>query len=95
MAKNTVTPIKETKETQCFSYEVKMSVHVIATSEDVAKKEQGLGVEQNIRTNNQSSQNTSQASNTRETKTRVLGRLKTNNTKQHSCRALHTKYCCG
>ena len=39
MAKNTVTPIKETKETQCFSYEVKMLVHVIATSEDVAKKE--------------------------------------------------------
>jgi hypothetical protein len=39
MAKNTVTLIKETKETQCFSYEVKMLVHVIATSEDVAKKE--------------------------------------------------------
>jgi hypothetical protein len=39
MVKNTVTPIKETKETQCFSYEVKMLVHVIATSEDVAKKE--------------------------------------------------------
>ncbi len=39
MAKNTVTPIKETEETQCFSYEVKMLVHVIATSEDVAKKE--------------------------------------------------------
>ena len=39
MAKNTVTPIKETKETQCFSYEVKMLVHVIATDEDVAKKE--------------------------------------------------------
>lgn len=39
MAKSTVTPIKETKETQCFSYEVKMLVHVIATSEDVAKKE--------------------------------------------------------
>ena len=39
MAKNTVTPIKETKETQCFSYEVMMLVHVIATSEDVAKKE--------------------------------------------------------
>ena len=39
MVKNTVTPMKETKETQCFSYEVKMLVHVIATSEDVAKKE--------------------------------------------------------
>jgi hypothetical protein len=39
MAKNTVTPIKETKETQCFSYEVKMLVHVIATDEDVARKE--------------------------------------------------------
>jgi hypothetical protein len=39
MAKNTVTPIKETKETQCFSYEVKMLVHIIATDEDVAKKE--------------------------------------------------------
>lgn len=39
MAKNTVTPIKEAKETQCFSYEVKMLVHIIATSEEVAKKE--------------------------------------------------------
>ena len=39
MAKNTVTPIKETKKTQCFSYEVKMLVHIIATDEDVAKKE--------------------------------------------------------
>jgi hypothetical protein len=39
MAKNTVTPIKELEKTQCFSYEVKMLVHVIATSEDVAKKE--------------------------------------------------------
>ena len=39
MAKNTVTPIKEVKETQCFSYEVKMLVHVISTSDDVAQKE--------------------------------------------------------
>ncbi len=36
-------------------------------SEDVVKSKQGLGVEQNIRNHNQSSQNTSQASNTRET----------------------------
>ena len=39
MAKNTVTPIKEPKETQCFSYEVKMLVHVIGTNENDARKE--------------------------------------------------------
>jgi len=39
MAKNTVTPIKETKETQCFSYEVKMLVHVIGTNENDVRKE--------------------------------------------------------
>jgi len=39
MAKNTVTQIKENKETQCFSYEVKMLVHVIGTNEEDAKKE--------------------------------------------------------
>jgi hypothetical protein len=33
----TVTKIKETKKTQCFSYEVTMMVHVIADDETVAK----------------------------------------------------------
>jgi len=32
-----VTPIKETKATQCFSYEVIMMVHVIADDETTAK----------------------------------------------------------
>jgi len=34
---NKVTPIKDTKPTQCFSYEVTMLVHIIADSEDAAK----------------------------------------------------------
>ena len=32
-----VTKIKETKKTQCFSYEVVMLVHIIADDEKVAK----------------------------------------------------------
>ena len=39
MAKNTVTPIKETKPTQCFSYEVSMLVHVISDDEKTAKSQ--------------------------------------------------------
>ena len=35
--KNNVTKIKETKPTQCFSYEVNMLVHVIADDEATAK----------------------------------------------------------
>jgi len=37
MKKNNVTPIKETKKTQCFSYEVTMLVHIIADEEAAAK----------------------------------------------------------
>ena len=37
MTKNNVTPIKETKKTQCFSYEVTMLVHIIADEEKAAK----------------------------------------------------------
>ena len=37
MTKNNVTNIKETKPTQCFSYEVVMLVHVIADDEANAK----------------------------------------------------------
>lgn len=37
MTKNNVTPIKETKKTQCFSYEVVMLVHIIADDEATAK----------------------------------------------------------
>ena len=33
----TVTKIKETKKTQCFSFEVTMLVHVIADNEATAK----------------------------------------------------------
>jgi len=39
MAKDNVTKIKETKKTQCFSYEVVMMVHVIADNEATAKKQ--------------------------------------------------------
>jgi hypothetical protein len=35
--KNNVTKIKETKSTQCFSYEVVMLVHIIADDEATAK----------------------------------------------------------
>lgn len=37
MTKNNVTKIKETKSTQCFSYEVVMIVHIIASDEASAK----------------------------------------------------------
>jgi hypothetical protein len=37
MAKSTVTPIKEIKETQCFTYEVTMLIHIIADDETTAK----------------------------------------------------------
>ena len=36
MTKDNVTKIKETKKTQCFSYEVVMMVHVIADNEATA-----------------------------------------------------------
>ena len=39
MTKNNITSIKETKITQCFSYEVTMLVHIIADEEAVAKTE--------------------------------------------------------
>jgi hypothetical protein len=35
--KDNVTKIKETKSTQCFSYEVSMLVHIIADNEKDAK----------------------------------------------------------
>jgi hypothetical protein len=37
MAKDNVTKIKEEKATQCFSFEVKMLVHIIADDEATAK----------------------------------------------------------
>ena len=37
MSKDNVTSIKETKKTQCFSYEVVMLVHIIADDETNAK----------------------------------------------------------
>ena len=37
MTKNNVSKIKETKATQCFSYEVVMLVHIIADDEKVAR----------------------------------------------------------
>ena len=37
MTKNNITKIKETKKTQCFSYEVNMLVHIIADNETTAK----------------------------------------------------------
>jgi hypothetical protein len=39
MTKDNVTNIKETKPTQCFSYEVTMLVHVIADDETTAKNQ--------------------------------------------------------
>lgn len=39
MTKNNVTQIKETKATQCFSYEVTMLVHIIADDEITAKNQ--------------------------------------------------------
>jgi hypothetical protein len=35
--KNNVSKIKETKQTQCFSYEVVMLVHIIADDETTAR----------------------------------------------------------
>ena len=37
MKKDNVSKIKETKATQCFSYEVNMLVHIIADNEVTAK----------------------------------------------------------
>lgn len=37
MTKNNVTKIKEEKVTQCFSFEVKMLVHIIADDETTAR----------------------------------------------------------
>ncbi len=37
MSKENVTKIKETKPTQCFSYEVNMLVHIIADDEVTAQ----------------------------------------------------------
>jgi hypothetical protein len=37
--KDNVTKIKETKLTQCFSYEVTMLVHVVADNETTAKEQ--------------------------------------------------------
>lgn len=39
MTKDNVTKIKETKSTQCFSYEVNMLVHIIADNETTAKSQ--------------------------------------------------------
>lgn len=39
MKKDNVSKIKETKQTKCFSYEVKMLVHVIADDEATAKSQ--------------------------------------------------------
>jgi hypothetical protein len=39
MSKENVTKVKETKKTQCFSYEVVMLVHVIADDETTAKSQ--------------------------------------------------------
>ena len=37
MSKDNITNIKETKKTQCFSYEVVMLVHIISDNETDAK----------------------------------------------------------
>ncbi len=37
MSKDNITKIKQTKPTQCFSYEVNMLVHIIADDETTAK----------------------------------------------------------
>jgi hypothetical protein len=39
MSKDNVTSIKETKPTQCFSYEINMLVHIIADDETTAKNQ--------------------------------------------------------
>lgn len=39
MSKDNITKIKDTKKTQCFSYEVLMLVHIIADDETTAKNQ--------------------------------------------------------
>jgi hypothetical protein len=39
MSKDNVIEIKDTKKTQCFSYEVVMLVHIIADDETTAKSQ--------------------------------------------------------
>ena len=39
MTKDNITPIKDSKPTQCFSFEVTMLVHIIADDEVVAKSQ--------------------------------------------------------
>lgn len=39
MTKDNVTPIKDPKPTQCFSFEVTMLVHIIADDEATAKSQ--------------------------------------------------------
>ena len=39
MTKDNVTPIKDAKPTQCFSFEVTMLVHIIADDEKTAKNQ--------------------------------------------------------
>ena len=39
MAKDNVSKIKEVESTKCFSYEVNMIVHIIASNETTAKSE--------------------------------------------------------
>ena len=39
MAKDNVTKIKEEKATKCYSFEVKMLVHIIADDESTAKSQ--------------------------------------------------------
>jgi hypothetical protein len=39
MTKDNITPIKDTKPTQCFSFEVNMLVHIIADDEATAKSQ--------------------------------------------------------
>ena len=39
MKKDNVSKIKETKKTECFSYEVTMLVHIIADNETTAKSQ--------------------------------------------------------
>lgn len=39
MSKNKVINIKDTKKTQCFSYEVTMLVHIIADDEVIARNQ--------------------------------------------------------
>ena len=39
MSKDNVTKIKDTKKTQCFSYEVVMLVHIIGDDETTAKSQ--------------------------------------------------------